>query len=85
MRVTCAGTWRIPVTRRVRTANLETYEEVAAALNDQVTAPSVLRADDAPSCGAGAPRAAAPLRITVAPDVARFTGAPQPTQAAPRP
>jgi hypothetical protein len=41
-----AGTWRIPVTRRIRTANLDAFEMIAAELNDQVTAPRLLRHHD---------------------------------------
>lgn len=39
MKVKFAGTWRLPITKRVRTANLETFEMVTSTLNDQVTAP----------------------------------------------
>ena len=42
VRLACAGMWRIPVTRRVRTANLETFEAAAAVLNDQVRCSSQL-------------------------------------------
>ena len=39
IKVKFAGTWRLPITKRVRTANLETFELVTSTLNDQVTAP----------------------------------------------
>lgn len=40
MHIPCAGTWRLPVTKRVRTQSLEAFESVAGVLNDQVTDPS---------------------------------------------
>lgn len=39
----CAGTWRLPSTRKVLTANLEMLERVTSLLNDQVTAPRARR------------------------------------------
>jgi hypothetical protein len=33
----CAGTWRFPVTKKIRAGSLEVFEKVATELNDQVT------------------------------------------------
>eukprot|EP00892_Ulva_mutabilis_P007162 jgi/Ulvmu1/4818/UM020_0103.1 len=41
--IPCAGAWRIPVTKRVRTQSLEVFESVAGVLNDQVTDPAHAR------------------------------------------
>ena len=67
MRLKFAGMWRIPVTKKVRTANLETFERVAAVLNDQVTAPRVWRAQAAGGAAAApSERPLSALRITSA-------------------
>jgi hypothetical protein len=67
VRLACAGMWRIPVTKRVRTANLSTFEAIAAVLNDQVTAPRIWSAL-APAEAATGPRERplSSLRITSA-------------------
>jgi hypothetical protein len=44
--LSCAGTWRLPVSKRLQAGNLETFELVAAVLNNQVNAPRVWRAGD---------------------------------------
>jgi hypothetical protein len=38
-----AGTWRLPMTRKVHTANLDMLQQVTSLLNDQVTAPRAWR------------------------------------------
>ena len=68
-----AGTWRLPITKKVRCANLETFERVAARLNDQVTVPRAWRAIGAAApvpAGAG-PRPLSALRIADGAEVHR--------------
>lgn len=41
--IPCAGAWRLPLTKKVRTQSLEVFETVAGVLNDQVTDPAHAR------------------------------------------
>lgn len=42
----CAGTWRLPVTKKIRVGSLEIFVKVATELNDRVTIPRFTRHTD---------------------------------------
>jgi hypothetical protein len=63
VKVPCAGTWRIPVTKRIRTGSLEIFERTAAEINDQVTIPQFTRHEGPPEVAAHDTRHLPLLRI----------------------
>lgn len=65
----CAGTWRFPVTKKIRAGSLEIFEKVASELNDQVTIPRFTRHTNDFEDMAAASHHLPQLRITAGNDV----------------
>ena len=68
----CAGTWRFPVTKKIRAGSLEIFEKVATELNDQVSIPQFTRQTSFGDMSVAAHHLPA-LRITAGNDVSHAT------------